>query len=202
MEDYFDLQGGLDRLLDKESSHRANRRGNQQTSYGVTGGQSMQSRTEDNVTKYFGAAVPSIRNETQNGIKAMQGMTLLGKEVGFYATKEEWVAQDEDAMVQTEFLHNEIDRDVNIALVTEAFIPTLDGQVKRHKDDQNGRGRMAQVLTVSQILLETNGQQRQVKNPSVSYFPITSVTNFGSLECTEEHWWQTKRIVCQRLYKK
>ena len=151
VKDNFNFEERLDEFLNSETATQNKKRGNYQKCYGVAGGLNVQRRTDEDVMKHYGAAMPVALTGTKNELGLMQAMTLVGKAVGVFTSNKENIP--EKVALQMEYIHDLIDQEVDFGLVTQAFLPMTDGSsVKRHVDSQNGTDLCGQVLTVSKIV--------------------------------------------------
>ena len=133
-------------------SAKVNKRGNYQTSYGFCGGISLQPRTAGNIEKHFGAAVPNLRIGTETFIPILRVLSLLAREVDMKCADRDFLALNPADAEEIEFVKEEIDRRVCLALATPCFgcLDTI-SRVKRHQDTENGINNLGEVMTVSKI---------------------------------------------------
>jgi hypothetical protein len=145
----------LDDLSDKELDPK---RGNYQHSYGFASGHSYQARTDANVLKHFGAAVPSIRVGTKDNLPLLLALTDLAKEIRMKVVTQEYLSANPDVVHELRFVESEIGTGVVHALVTVCFVRLDNGtsKVLEHTDDQNGT-KVTEVMIAAMTLLDKKG---------------------------------------------
>ena len=134
--------------------NRDSKRGNFQTCFGLASGQSTEMRTEANVRRNYGVAMPSVRAGTMENIGVMVLLTKICRVVGV-----SWEDTDDPFIVKyVECLKSIIHKDNKLGLVTWHAVPLPDGRVEPHVDKHNPDPPMSEVVIVGTTIRDSDGR--------------------------------------------
>jgi len=144
--------------LQEQTSKRDQKRGNYQTNAGFSGSQSHQKRTKENVLKYFGAAIPSLRVDTPMYLDVMKILSELAAAVGLAIMDPEFLKENPRVAEERQFVESVLGKGISLPLLSICF-QKLDkvARTGRHCDSENGEA-YKEVLIASKILRDANGE--------------------------------------------
>lgn len=137
----------------------ADKRGNIQISFGYSSGQSMQKRNAAVVDENYGAAIPSLRRDTNDPLikRTLEMLSTIVELVGAKWTDAEYLSRNPDVVQRLKHFTHKMSPLICFDTAALTLMP-LDAkaQVNKHTDNQNC-GELSQVVSLQRVVRDEAG---------------------------------------------